>query len=251
MRQRHATAIGRRPPIERSDLRVRFDAVVARLGILHGHEADGPAAHGAILDVVLMLAPSRVDEGIERLSTVRAGQHGRETSTSCAKFVHSALVLLPILGEIRRGSSPTERARQRRSALLRCRFDGRLRGARGSTLGRRAAVPRGAAHRCGRARPRTPAGSARRRRIVRARGAARARRSRARARRWPVLGSGRGARQRLSRDHVRLGATPRRAARARRERQRGARARVAARVVLGTAPGGRPGAGGSTGACRG
>lgn len=86
MRLRHATQIvGARR--ERSDLGEHFDGVVARLGILHGDEADGSAAHGAILDVVLMLAAPWVDEGIERLSTMRAGQHGQETSTSCPTFV--------------------------------------------------------------------------------------------------------------------------------------------------------------------
>lgn len=56
----------------RSNLGVHFHAVVTRVGILHGHEADRPAAHGAVLHVILVLAAAGVDERLERLSTMRA-----------------------------------------------------------------------------------------------------------------------------------------------------------------------------------
>jgi hypothetical protein len=80
----------------RSDLGVDLDGVLARLVVLTRNKTDRAATNRAVLDVFLVVATARVDVRLERLSTVRARQHGGSLRARRTLFqVHHCLYARP------------------------------------------------------------------------------------------------------------------------------------------------------------
>lgn len=65
----------------RSDLGVHLDAVLSFFLVVNGDEADRPAAHGAILDIILRGAAAGIGIGLERFAAMGTDQrvHARKT----------------------------------------------------------------------------------------------------------------------------------------------------------------------------